>query len=112
MFRTFLVMTLALLLAAGGDAARSLLVVDSVVSAHSASHDCCPPCEGPPAEDDAPCCDIGCSCTCAAGVVALSPPVAPLLHPGASTRALRVSSPVALLTDHDRGPPPTPPPIA
>lgn len=110
MYRALLVMTLALLLAAGGDLARSIFVVDGVTTAHAA-HDCCPPCDGPPDADESGCCDLGCSCTCAAGIVAVSPAHPPVVRPCIDPRPLRVSMRVPQLLDHDTGPPPTPPPI-
>jgi hypothetical protein len=114
--RALLVLILSLLLAAGGDVLWALTAGDDAASAHAA-HDCCPHRDAP-AESDGPtegdgdaCCDIGCYCTCAAGIVAVSPARAPTLQPWIAPQPLRVSTSLVPLTDHDRGPPPTPPPI-
>jgi len=110
--RALLVMILSLLLAAGGDLWRSH-TAGHASSVHT--HDCCPHSDAPPVDgdddDDDACCDIGCHCTCAAGIVALSPARAPIVRPGVDAAPLRVGSMPTLLTDHERGPPPTPPPI-
>jgi hypothetical protein len=112
--RALLVMIASLLLAAGVDLWRSHGAKHGQAAA--AAHDCCPHRDAPPAEKDEgdggdACCDIGCYCTCAAGIVALSPARAPTLQPGFETVTPRVCTPAALFTHHDRGPPPTPPPI-
>ncbi len=111
MFRTLLVLILALLLSAGGDFARSWLVVDSPAHAAQAGNDCCPHGAAQPDEDGGRCdLDCGNPC-CAAGLVALSPAEARGLQLRTVVHDHRVALPAELLPDHDTGPPPTPPPI-